>query len=1084
MQGITPGLAGKIDREDAPRRDAEADSRSLEAEVQRRTHHLTQANRSLRDEIAGRSRVEQGLRDREARLRSILDHAPDGILVVDDRGIVEASNPAAARIFGYEAGEVIGREVALLLPPDDPAGPVDRPIRYLTTLAGVGGEALGRRKDGSRFPVELTGGEAQTAEGIKFTGIVRDATGRRRAEAALVDARLAAEAASRRKGEFLANMSHEIRTPMNGILGMTELALDTELDPDQREYLNTVKTSADALLMLINDILDFSKIEADKLDLDPVDFDLRDLLAEALKPMAIRAHERRLELACEVDPEVAEVLVGDTGRLRQVLINLVGNSIKFTMAGEVVVRVGRDEGAGSGPETLRFSIQDTGIGIAEGKQHLVFESFAQADGSTARQFGGTGLGLAISRKLVTLMGGRIWLESVEGVGTTFHFTANLPRSTTAPAPSPAGSGVGPVEVRGLRVLIVDDNATSLRILEKTVLGWGMEPTLRDSGELGLAERDRASAEGRPYPVVLLDALMPGMDGFEVLRRIKGNDGLVEETILMLSSAAQLADLGPSRALGLDAFLVKPVRRSELLGSIRKALARAAPPTSIGSPPADRPPSGAVRPLDILLAEDNVINQKFAVRLLEKHGHRVVVAGDGRRALDLSGGDRGRFDVVLMDVQMPLMGGIEATRAIRAREATTGGHVPIIALTASAMVGDRERCQRAGCDDYVTKPIRWPLLEAAIAAQVGQPRPGGGPEPPALPDHAIFDLGAALELLGGDCDLMDEIARLFIEESPGQLAEVAGAIEQGDARSLQLAAHKLKGTTLNFASTAVAEMAARLERMGSAGHLDDARDAFANLQDGIGRLQTAIACFLQPRLIDRSIDRASRRPTRSTLHQDDDLLARSPREAGDQGRGHRPDHPTLLGVVVQRLFEPAEVELPPEEPVLLRQELVPSDRSRVAFGPRGQRRERGLVVRGHQGDGDLRRRGPRLGVEAVDLDRLAAGVRGQGGGRGRGRAGRGRAGRGGRMRMERRGRRAGHEARPALLAADLLAEQRGRDAPLPAARGALDGRHGRPPLGKGPRERPGPPDLGRRGRRSGVVRSIRVGERACWSPVPG
>ncbi|MDG3005452.1 hybrid sensor histidine kinase/response regulator [Paludisphaera mucosa] len=833
LQGIAFDITDQKEAEAILHRSRE----QLEGVVRERTSELGEANRALQAEIAERTRTELALRDREARLGSIVESAVDGILVIDHRGVVESFNPAAQRIFGYSSDEVLGRNIKMLMPAPYREEHDGYLANYLETgipkIIGIGRDVTGRRKDGGTFPMELAVSKTPTSDGIKFTGIVRDVTQRKRDESDLTEAKLAAESASKLKSEFLANMSHEIRTPMNGIIGMTELALDTDLDPIQREYLGAVKISADALLTLINDILDFSKIEAGKLDLDATDFDVREMVGEALKPMAVRASEKGLELACEIEADVPDVLVGDPGRLRQIMINLVGNAIKFTMEGEVVVKVGREAGSGDADLSLHISITDTGIGVPEDKQQRIFESFTQADGSTTRKFGGTGLGLAISRRLVELMGGRIWLESRPGVGTTFHFTAKLPRCLVASHAAADASA----DFRGMRTLIIDDNATNRTILERVVIGWGMTPTLCDSGLTGLEAMSRAVDEGRPYSLVLLDAMMPEVDGFEVIRRINADPYVVGATILMLSSAAQLYDAVSYREMGLSRFLIKPVRPSDLLAAIRQGLGGRSVPRHDPSTPDTTPGPSANEPLRILLADDNAVNQRLGARLLEKQGHAVVVAGDGRQTLELLAG--GHFDMVLMDIQMPVMNGFEAAAAIRSREVLYGGHIPIIALTANAMKGDKEQCLQSGFDAYVTKPIRWPQLASAIEG-LSRDRPrvdtaGQGPSPPP----SILDEAASLERLGGDVDLLKEIATIFIGDCPRMVDQIADAVARGDAGALKLAAHTLRGSASNFASPAVEDAASRLEKMGSLGDVVGAPEAFAELLPLVDRLASAL-----------------------------------------------------------------------------------------------------------------------------------------------------------------------------------------------------------------------------------------------------
>ncbi|MBV9851198.1 MAG: PAS domain S-box protein, partial [Armatimonadetes bacterium] len=574
-------------------------------------------------DIAERKQAEDALRAAEQRLESVVANLPVVIFTIDAGGVFTLSEGQGLKALGLRPGQVVGQSIFDVYR--------DAPEVVDSIRAALRGEATSWTAPvgGRFFETHCTPVRDETGRISEIIGVARDITERKRVEQALSEAKEAAEAATRAKSEFLANMSHEIRTPMNGILGMTELALETDLTHEQREYLLMVKDSADALLTVINDILDFSKIEAGKLDLDAVEFPLRDTLDDTVRILAVRAHEKNLELACRVGPDVPDALVGDPGRLRQIIVNLAGNAIKFTEHGEVVVETEVQERT-ERDVLLHFAVRDTGIGIPADKQHLIFEAFAQADNSTTRRYGGTGLGLTISSQLVSLMGGRIWVESRLGHGSTFHFTARFGLGVQiAPAPHAL---TDPSILRGLPVLVVDDNATNRRILQEVLSGWHMRPTAVGSAPEALAEMQRASGAGRPFPLVLLDAMMPGMDGFELAERIKHQPGLAQATLMMLSSAGQRDDATRCRALGVASYLTKPIKQSELLDTIMNTLDgfSAAPLEPVGGTPAPLAP--ARRPLRLLLAEDNAVNQRLAVRLLEKRGHRVTVAGNGREAL--------------------------------------------------------------------------------------------------------------------------------------------------------------------------------------------------------------------------------------------------------------------------------------------------------------------------------------------------------------------------------------------------------------------------------------------------------------------
>jgi two-component system sensor histidine kinase/response regulator len=763
----------------------------------------------------------------EERYRLIFERSLAGFYRSTTDGRLLECNEAYARIFGYDSPEECVRHAVIGVYYD----PRMRDV-FVDALRELGRvpdlESQLRRKDGSPVWVleNATLLYGRDGEPDTIEGCLLDISRRKEMDEALSRAVAAAEASNKAKSDFLANMSHEVRTPMNGVIGMAELALQTDLSAEQREYLEVIKISADSLLSVINDVLDFSKIEAGKLDIDPIDFDLGATLDDIVRSLAPRAHQKGLELAFQIAPGVPKGLIGDPGRLRQILVNLISNAIKFTERGEVVLRVTAGAPVEGGAH-IHFQVQDTGIGIPKEKQEAIFDAFVQADVSTTRRFGGTGLGLSICAHLVMLMQGRVWVESEPGAGSTFH--AMIPfgvRSADAPRTVPRDLA----DLKGTTVLVVDDNATNRRILDEILLNWGMKPTLVDGGRAALGALARAKQAGTPFGLVLLDFQMPEMDGFEVAERIKTDPELGATTIMMLSSVGERGDGQRCRALGVAAYLTKPVRQSVLLDAILMVFAQAA--TSPGGPQLVTRHSlrEEQQRLRILLAEDNPVNQMVATKMLEKRGHTVVVAANGREAF--AAVEKGGFDLVLMDVQMPEMDGREATIAIRARERVAGGHIPIIAVTASAMRGDRETCLAAGMDGYITKPIKYEQLIEEVE-KVGHLPVVPSPGTEVLVPKRSRSL---LELFLGDEEMLREVVEVYLAGDQALLRDLRKAVGRHATDEVARLCHRLKGSAGAFEAMEICDLAQKMERMAEQGDESGVAALVPDLEQAVSALR--------------------------------------------------------------------------------------------------------------------------------------------------------------------------------------------------------------------------------------------------------
>ncbi|QDU98724.1 PAS domain-containing hybrid sensor histidine kinase/response regulator [Lignipirellula cremea] len=784
--------------------------------------------------VTDRIKAERAQRQADGKFRRLVESNIIGIMVAGLDGRVVKANDALLGLIGYTRDDLNANRIRWdeLTPPEYRAGDENALRQLAETGTAQPWEKEYIRRDGRRvhvmIGVSMLDDENNGDECICF---VLDISDRRRAEVQLRAAKEAADAANQAKSQFLANMSHEVRTPMNAIIGMTELVLSGSLVKDQRDYLEMVLESALNLLAIINDVLDFSKIEAGKLSLEELPFSLRESIGDMLKSLAVRAHRQSLELTSYFADDVPDHLLGDGVRLRQVVTNLVGNAVKFTDQGEVSLRVTVEE---MQPDSvlLHFNVRDTGRGIPVHLHETIFHAFEQADNSPTRQHGGTGLGLAISARFVELMGGHIWVESEPGKGAAFHFTARMKFCDEPPQPMPAAEDI---QGSGTKVLVVDDNHTNRNILRSMLHNWQMVPTLAGSADEALIRlRDDA------FDVVLVDTKMPHIDGFEFVRRLESHSPL--HTILMLSSSAGTDDHQRCEKLGVAAWLTKPVKQSELFDAIMSTLGtvRAVAPTA---PVYD---AGQLRPMKILLAEDSLVNQKLALGLLRKHGHSVAVANNGQEAVEAV--QRETFDLILMDVQMPILDGLEATRAIRKLERSSDHRTLIMAMTAHALQGDRERCLAAGMDEYLSKPIRAQNLFDKIASlcevnRAEEPADVAAAEEASPCEAPRIQWKDALNNVNGDDPLLKDVSDAYLQEYPEQLLQMRQAINNRDAKLLQRAAHTLKGSMRFYGVHRAYEIAYDLEKMGKAAEFEGAEEPLATLTQELAVIRREVESYL-------------------------------------------------------------------------------------------------------------------------------------------------------------------------------------------------------------------------------------------------
>ena len=815
-------------------------------------------------DISYRKKAESDLDDSETRYRFLFENSIVAVYTIDVKGNFTSLNRACEELIGYSRKEIIGENFTKYLTPE-----------YIELIFNDFNNLFKTEKPihNSNYDIIRKNGEIRSVElcvniikrgGLieGFQGTAIDITERKLGEIELSKSKDAmelanlelaatnlelemsnlqtkemaveAEAANRAKSEFLANMSHEIRTPLNSIIGMVDLVLDMDPGPGQKKFLKMAMSSSYSLLDIINDILDFSKIEAGKMQLENTGFNLIDTIHGLCDTLSHRAHEKGIEFLLDIDPDVPVNLVGDPTKLRQVMVNLVGNAIKFTDEGEIELSIGVDDES-DGVARLHIFVRDTGMGIPEEKKDVILESFTQADGSTTRKFGGTGLGLAISKSLVEMMGGELWIESKMDEGSTFHFTSAFElQSVPQPVPS-----INVQDLKGMSVLIIDDNESNRIILEKTIKPWGMVATDVASGEEGIREAMDAKGLGKPYDLILLDYLMPGMDGESVARELRSR-GIKDTPIIMLTSAE-----GPMnyREVGINTCLMKPVTPSDLMDAIMTIISAFEGDETDLAPANDNAPVYPLGSIKILLAEDNEVNQIVETEMLKKHGLEPVLAENGLQAVEKF--EEGDFNLILMDVQMPEMSGVEATRKIREIEKSTGGHITIIALTAHAMKGDRERFLGIGMDGYISKPIRNnEFIEVIRECMPTVDTEGVKSEDDVETDSNVLDVGSLMELVSGDRDVVDEVLTIYSKKLPGKVKALEGAIDASDLGEIKAIAHDLKGSSASITAKNVQNAAAELESATQAEDMDAVRTSMGELKGELDRLEGTLKGYLE------------------------------------------------------------------------------------------------------------------------------------------------------------------------------------------------------------------------------------------------